>query len=260
MAKTPLVLAVLVGSVLVYGTARAAPGDPFGGDDTGNIPPDFATQKCEAKVSKATAKFVKCVGKCHISVAKQKFTSGAEEGCEAICEGKFDIAIGKVTTAGPPACPPSCMSTSLIRNVWESTFDGNNGQIYCDRACAGGGNAGAQCTTNSECPGGSCGTALGGDDPGFVPSSPNSLLCETKLQTFLSKLIGCYMKCHDARAKESTDATAEEGCEDGCDTAYTTKVGGLVGCAACVTANAPTIAANLRTSTDSNNGLVYCAF
>ena len=255
----PRTLVLLVASVLVFGRAWAAPGDPFGGDDTGFVPPDTPTLACEAKVSKATAKFVKCVGKCHISMAKQKFTPGAEEGCEAICEGKFDIGIGKISNAGPPACPPSCMSTNSIRSLWESIFDSNNGQIYCDRACAGGTNAGAQCTSNSECPGSSCGTALDGDDPGFVPSSPASLACETKLEKLLTKLATCYMKCHDSRAKESTDATGEDSCESACDTSYSGKVAPLVGCAACTTANAPTLATNLKANTNSNNGSVYCA-
>jgi hypothetical protein len=258
MARKTSMLAVLVGSMLVFGTAWGAPGDPFGGDDTGFVPPDTATQKCEAKISKATAKFTKCVGKCHISLAKEKYTPGAEEGCEAICEGKFDIAVGKVTNAGPPACPPGCMSTSSIRNIWKGTFDGNNGQIYCDRGCAGGANDGAQCTTNSECPGGSCGTAFDDDDPGFVPPNPSSLLCETKLETAVTRVLGCYMKCHDGRAKEKTDATGEESCENDCDASYSTKVSNLIGCASCVVTNAPTIATSLRATTDSNNGLVYC--
>jgi len=231
------VLAALVGSVLISGTALAAPGDPFGGDDSGFIPPDAITQKCEAKVSKYTAKFLKCVAKCHISLAKQKFTSGAEEGCEAICEGKFDIGIGKVTNAGPPACPPACMSPVSIRSVWEGVFDGNNGQIYCEGT-----------------------TAFGGDDPGFVPTSAASLVCETKLEKVWAKLGACYMKCHDSRAKEKTDAAGEDTCESGCDTAYSTKVAGLLGCAPCVMTNAPTIATGLKNNANSNNSLVYCAF
>ena len=260
MARKTSILAVLAGSMLVFGTAWGAPGDPFGGDDPGFVPPDALTQKCEAKISKATAKFIKCVGKCHITLAKQKYTPDAEEGCEAICEGKFDIAVGKVTTAGPPTCPPGCMSTDSIRGLWKSTFDGNNGQIWCDRGCAGGTNDGATCTASSVCPGGTCGTQFGDDDPGFVPSSDVALLCESKLETAVTKLVGCYMKCHDSRAKEKfVDDTAEDTCESDCDTSYTTKVNNLAGCPACMVTNAATIPTNLKSTADSNNGLIYCA-
>ncbi len=234
---TPFFVA-LVGSALIAGSALAAPGDPFGGDDSGFVPPDSGTLRCEAKVSKYTAKFVKCTAKCHISFAKQKYTTpGAEEGCESVCEGKFDIGIGKITNAGPPACPPGCMSSVSIRNVWEGIFDGNNGQIYCDGT-----------------------TPLGGDDPGFIPTTPASLVCETKLEKLAVKFVGCYMKCHDGRAKEKTDATGEDGCESTCDTAYATKVALLVGCAPCAMSNAPTIANGLKSNANSDNGLVYCAF
>ena len=41
------VLAVLVGSALMIGTALASPGDPFGGDDSGFVPPDAITPSAD---------------------------------------------------------------------------------------------------------------------------------------------------------------------------------------------------------------------
>jgi hypothetical protein len=97
-----MVHAVLISILLATAAVWAAPGDPFGGDDTGFIPPDAATQKCEAAIGKTVAKHVSCVEKCHAARAKTKLTtSDAEEGCESVCEGKYDIAIGKLTKAGP---------------------------------------------------------------------------------------------------------------------------------------------------------------
>jgi len=68
------------------------------------------------------------------------------------------------------------------------------------------------------------------------------------------------MKCHDSRSKEKTDATQEESCEDNCTTSYTNKFALITGCPPCLT---PTTVSNygdsLRTSTDNNNGTVYCA-
>ncbi len=52
------------------GAARAV--TPFGGDDTGFIPPDPDNFRYEAKVGKNLSKFRRCVVKCHASRAKGK--------------------------------------------------------------------------------------------------------------------------------------------------------------------------------------------
>jgi hypothetical protein len=238
MAKR-LVFVALLTCMLGIGAAWAAPSDPFGGDDTGFIPPDALTQKCEARVSKALAKYVKCMFSCHIDRAKGKLpTPDSEDGCESICAGKYDITIGKLTSAGPPACPPSCMSPMSIRLSWKANIDGNNNQIYCE---------------NTQ-------PAFGGDDTGFLPSNDVTAKCETKIGGLAAKLAKCLMTCHDNRSKEKTDPTTEETCEDGCKTKYTTKAATVTGCPACLTPTAiSNYGDNVRTQTDNNNGLVYCA-
>ncbi|HLK10320.1 MAG TPA: hypothetical protein VKW76_02970 [Candidatus Binatia bacterium] len=226
---------VMLGLALAGGRAGAAPGDPFGGDDTGFIPPDATTQKCESKVGKTLATFVKCVEKCHVSRAKLKLAVtpvDAEDGCEAVCEGKYDISVGKLSAVA--GCPPACMSPVSIRSIWEGLLDGNNNQIYCD-----------------------AGTAFGGEDTGFIPSAPAFLLCETKLGGLAAKLVGCYMKCHASRSTEKLDPTGEDGCETSCTTAFSTKASALTGCPPCL--NTATLATTLLTSTNNDNGLVYCA-
>ncbi|TMA69200.1 MAG: hypothetical protein E6J68_01010 [Deltaproteobacteria bacterium] len=233
-----LVFVALLAIMFAVGVAWAAPGDPFGGDDSGFIPPDTVTQKCEAKVGKAAGKYVKCVFACHAQRAKGKLaTADAEDGCEDICEGKYDETIGKATTTVPPVCPPSCMSPMSIQIIWKGVVDSGNGQIYCEGT-----------------------TPFGGDDPGFVPSTTPFALCESKLGGLAAKLVGCLMKCHESRSKEKTDATQEETCEDSCKTSYTNKFALITGCPPCLT---PTTVSNygdsLRTSTDNNNGTVYCA-
>ncbi len=235
MARKLMVAMVMVGLALAGGPAGAAPGDPFGGDDSGFIPPDAATQKCEAKVGKTLATFVKCVEKCHASRAKGKLAVtpvDAEDGCEAVCEGKYDISIGKLSAVS--GCPPGCMSPVSIRAIWEGVLDGNNNQIYCD-----------------------AGTAFGGEDTGFVPATAAVALCETKVGGLAAKLVGCYLKCHASRSTEKLDATGEDACETSCTTAFSAKAGALTGCPPCL--NPTTLATTLRTTANTDNGLVYCA-
>src|SRR3989442_1390777 len=72
-------------SFLVCSLAPVAAGakTPFGGDDTGFIPPDTATFKCESKVGANVAKLLGCEGKCHAKRAKGSLADDtAEDGCE----------------------------------------------------------------------------------------------------------------------------------------------------------------------------------
>src|SRR5579883_2437534 len=212
MARKLMMATVMVGLALAGSPAGAAPGDPFGGDDSGFIPPDAATQKCEGKLAVTPV--------------------DAEDGCEAVCEGKYDISIGKLSAVS--GCPPGCMSPVSIRSIWEGVLDGNNNQIYCD-----------------------AGTPFGGEDTGFVPATAAVALCETKVGGLAAKLVGCYMKCHASRSTEKLDAAGEDACETSCTTAFTAKASALTGCPVCL--NPTTLATTLRTTVNTDNGLVYCA-
>jgi hypothetical protein len=175
------------------------------------------------------------VEKCHASRAKLKLAVtpvDAEDGCEAVCEGKYDISIGKLSAVS--GCPPACMSPVSIRTIWEGFLDGNNNQIYCD-----------------------AGTPFGGEDTGFVPATSAVTVCETKVGGLAAKLVGCYMKCHASRSTEKLDASGEDACEASCTTAFSTKVSALAGCPPCL--NPTTLATALLTAANNDNGLVYCA-
>jgi hypothetical protein len=102
-------------------------GTPFGGDDTGNIPPDAPSgplTRCANRVAKAAANLVKRIVKCHIGRARGKFpTDAAEDGCE-------QTAISKFTMTDITGCDP-CVTLTALASFVETTVDAWNGLVYC---------------------------------------------------------------------------------------------------------------------------------
>ena len=114
---------------------EGAPNPPFGGDDTGFVPPaKSATAKCESKVSKAAAKLVACIFKCHDGQASGKLEDAThEEECETTddsksCRAKFVAAVGKLTS-----CPTCINGTTMagLEATAEAALDSSNGMVYC---------------------------------------------------------------------------------------------------------------------------------
>ncbi len=99
------------------------------GDDGGYAPADKATGKCENGASKAIAKLVGALAKCHAKLADAKLASAAfdEEGCETAAVGKFDAARLKLT--GCPACLAPVLPGLGAATADER--DAENGRIYC---------------------------------------------------------------------------------------------------------------------------------
>src|SRR5262249_55064874 len=126
------VLALLSVGLLWAGGARAQ--TPFGGDDTGFVPP-AANAKCEAGAAKAVDKLIACILKCHASRASGKLADDtAEDSCEKTlvgksCTAKFAASISKLK-----GCDPSIDVTTMANHagMTESLLDGNNSTIYCD--------------------------------------------------------------------------------------------------------------------------------
>jgi hypothetical protein len=124
-----VVAALSVG--LWVASARAA--TPFGGDDTGFIPPPSAA-KCEATAAKAAGKLVACIMKCHASRASGKLADDtAEDSCEKTlvgksCFAKFAASIAKLT-----GCPSCINGTTMagLAGFAESILDASNSMVYC---------------------------------------------------------------------------------------------------------------------------------
>jgi hypothetical protein len=99
-------------------------------DDTGMIPPDPATLKCEAAVAKAAAKLWAGFAACHkgTAAAALQHRPFDEEACEVAAKAKFDKG-----TASLKGCPPCLGGAGLaaIRGFVDTTADGSNGMFYC---------------------------------------------------------------------------------------------------------------------------------
>src|SRR6516165_4166185 len=245
MLRSVAAVAALSVGLLWVGTARAQ--TPFGGDDTGLVPP-AADAKCEAGAGKAVDKLIACILKCHASRASGKLADDtAEDSCEKTlvgksCAAKFTLAISKLK--GCPACINGTTMGNLAGTT-ESLLDGNNSTVYCDT---------------------SSGTPFGGDDTGDIPP-PNSASakCEAGAAKAEGKLIACIDKCHASRASgKLADDTAEDSCEktlagSSCAAKFTASIAKLSNCPACINGTTmATLAGTIESFLDGNNSTVYC--
>jgi hypothetical protein len=89
-----------------------------GGDDTGFVPPDKATLKCESSVTKNAAKLTLAVSICHDKAADAgvKGKTFDEEACETAARGKYDAANAKLTC-------PMCVDSKAIGDNVQSMLD-----------------------------------------------------------------------------------------------------------------------------------------
>ena len=162
--------ALLVGLCLPSARAQT----PFGGDDTGFIPP-AADAKCEAGAAKAADKLIACILMCHASRVSGKLADDtAENACETGLAGKSCFASFTLAISMLKGCPSCINGTTManLANLTEGLIDGNNSTIYC---------GGSTTTTTIPClaegtPCGSCGNGVCARHCG--PSGP--LVCANK--------------------------------------------------------------------------------
>jgi tyrosinase len=98
---------------------------PFGGDDTGFIPPQ-ATKNCEDGAAKALAKLIVGITKCHRNRARGKLI---DHTAEEACEDKAKLIFDKKATL-LSACPP-CLNFGTVKTQYESALDANTNLIFC---------------------------------------------------------------------------------------------------------------------------------
>ena len=246
MLRSVAAVAALSVGLLWVGTARAQ--TPFGGDDTGFVPP-AAIAKCEAGAGKAVDKLIACILKCHASRASGKLADDtAEDACEKTLAGKSCTALFALAIAKLKGCPACINGTTMgnLAGLTENVLDRNNSTVYCDT---------------------SSGTPFGADDTGFVPTAKSaSAKCEAGAAKAEGKLIGCIDKCHASRASgKLADDTAEDSCEKtlagkSCTALFAASIAKLSGCPACINGTTMANLANLtETLIDGNNSTVYCS-
>ena len=117
------------------GMTYCAGSTPFGGDDTGFVPPDLphgATARCEISVAMNLSRLSECVSKCHVRLGLGEFAPGGEDSCDGDCEFKYlkqaSLILGK-----PGGCPP-CITGSPQESLGlqlMTQLDARNGSIYC---------------------------------------------------------------------------------------------------------------------------------
>ena len=222
-------------AIIVFGLGGAWAVTPFGGDDSGFIPPDPDNLKYESKIAKILSKFQKCVFKCYDTRASGKLADDTvEDGCESACQLKYDTSASKLTAPAPAS---GCLNTLSLRQLWEADIDAFNSQIYCDNT----GNV-----------------PFGGDDTGFISTDVTILKCERKIGSNTAKLVKCDGTCHQRRAAgKIADPNDEETCEDNCDLKFTRSNANVTGCPVCL--NGDTVAMTFRNLSDTNNVSVFCA-
>ena len=170
-------------------------------------------------------------------------------GSPPSCLSKYDKA--SAAMLAKPGCPTTCLGASAqadLADAMMSYLEVNNGQVYCD------------------------GTApLGGDDPGFVPSTKAANKCEDAVEKMRGKLAACIVKCRTKLA----DAIFKgkmfdvQACEQGlgkpasCRALYDKSSAVLLGkpgCPSCLQAAAQSaIADGVIDFVHQNRGLIYCA-
>jgi|SRR5262245_849481 len=242
-------LALIGGLVAALAVGRAIAATPFGGDDTGFIPPTKDIAKCEDSVGKSLGKAAACILGCHKKRADGKLADEtAEDNCEnnlpaaADCKGKYTAVTGNSSKINA-LCPP-CLGAAARAarfDAVEGIIDGNNNKIYC---------AGT--------------TAWGGEDTGFIPPDKDTAKCEDAVGKAAGKAIACIIKCHKARADgKLADDTAEDTCEgttgsstSSCKAKYDKATGNLT-CPPCV--DKPGLFSFIVNTLDGINGTVYCA-
>jgi len=247
MSGKRLVIMVALGAAIGVGAARA--GTPFGGDDSGFVPPDKTTGKCEDTATKNGGKFTSSLIKCHIAVAtaafKSQTTVADDEACEDTARAAVDKANSKLTNPPCPACLVSGLGAGS--DTTRSQVDLNGGVVYC---------AGTTPLTD-------------GDDPGaLIPPTKNDLVCETKMAKNASKFISCILKCHIKAADAAVAAKSfdEEGCEEtnathnACGDKYDLAVSVLPSfCPGqCAQVNAAGLKSLILSIVDARNGEAYC--
>jgi hypothetical protein len=227
-----LAVSVNVAPRLTWASATP-PSGPFGGDDTGFIPPDALNgpiAKCESGVAKSTIQLVATILQCQISRTRKPADSAGEDACDAAAKAAF---VAGTATAG---CSP-CTDLAAIADGIENAVDIASASIYC-----------------------ASGTSFGGDDSGSIPSdAPNGLItgCENGVAKSSGDLANAIITCHIDRAAAKVDLAGEESCEQTAIAAFTSTPGLGVGCDVCTSLAG--VGSIVEQAIDASNGLAFCA-
>ena len=120
------------------GSLYCAGSVPFGGDDTGFVPPDAGVASCEGSIARALKRYASCLVKCDRkqAVALAGGTSFDADACKftkpTSCRNTFDAASANVLLGG--ACP-ACLDASAQSAAADAVTGfvaGLRGSLYCE--------------------------------------------------------------------------------------------------------------------------------
>jgi hypothetical protein len=215
-------------------------------EDTGFLPPDKGTAKCESAIGKALGSLIGCVIRCHTKQAAALLAGKTfdEEACERThatrsCRAKYDKMSLSILAKG--VCP-TCLDAAnqmLVADQSEALAESLDADLYC---------AGT--------------TPIGGDEPGFVPPDKATAKCAAGAAKNAAKLVAAIGSCHAKRAVDSLNgkASQEESCEAAAKAKYDAADTKLGGCPPCLDgAHRGSLRDQVEVSADQANGGVYCA-
>jgi hypothetical protein len=227
---------------VLFGAAVALAGTPFGGDDTGFVPPTLDVLLCENRFNSITTNELQCLIRCHLTAATVTFNTGKpfdDEECETSCSAQEIRALSDLYAQN--ICPPCItqVDPAALAASSEQGIDAQTGGV----ACAGT-------------------TPYGGDDSGFVAPSRAVASCEIGVGRNISRLYEALTLCSIKQANAAFRGLTfdEEGCDDAAEKDYDAANGRLTGCPSCLgAATQKAFGAAVRSGFDSGNGDIYCA-
>jgi hypothetical protein len=188
---------------LTGGLAIAAPGDPFGGAETGCVPADFTALKCEIQLTKLLAKLIEGTNMCHVKQATAAFKGSIydSEACEQKNKDKFDAGVAKYSSicGGDVLTNVAAQEATLLADQTQTSppsLDALNGSFFCDNTS---------------------GTPIDstGEEAGSVPSTLAHLKCESTVSRYAADMWnGIMYKCHVKAATYSFKSRTYD--EDAC--------------------------------------------
>jgi hypothetical protein len=220
-------------ALLFLPVVAAVAGGPFGGDDSGFVPPDRSVAKCEQQVATSLASFDRCVVTCNVRAVKAAFKGRphlpacTQTGARS-CRGKYDRASARTARTGRcPAClsPPA---QGLLADRAAARLAQTAGAIHCRAA----------------------------------PDAA-ALRCEAAVARNLARTIVCIANCHVAAASAGLSSRAfdEEGCERSCRRSCDDASARLAPrCPPCLGgAEQADLADEVQAAADEENGDIFCA-
>ncbi len=228
------------------------PGEPFGGDDAGCVPPTNTQLGCSMAAARAYERLEKSVVKCHRRQAKARYdaviggrpVSFDDEACEAQAVARFDATMAQLSS-GSCASSPIVATAATDGAALLAGLDAQNGGPYCDATSA----------TPIE-PGG---------EAGFVPASDDVRRCADKvtknLRNLSTKVWKCHRKAGDRGFALADPAFDEEECELAALAKFSTAGARLAGsgnCPACLDgAGQDALGAALVARLDASNASAF---